>query len=175
VVAATDYLTGLTQARLKELLHYDPETGVFTWLVWRPNGVKVGDVAGVVHGHTGYLRIKIDRRQYAAGRLAWLYMTGAFPAFRIDHEDTDKLNNRWCNLRPASASQNAANRTAPRNNTSGYKGVHYTRARTSYKKWAAHIRVDGVLKTLGYFSKPEEAHAAYVQAARAAFGQYARS
>jgi hypothetical protein len=102
-------------------------------------------------------------------------MTGSFPLFRIDHEDTDKLNNRWRNLRPASASQNAANARLSRRNTSGFKGVHYTPARTSFKKWAAHIRVDGVLKTLGYFAQPEEAHAAYTKAAEAAFGAYARS
>lgn len=175
MVAASDHLTGLTQARLKELLRYDPETGVFTWLVWRPNGVKVGDQAGVKHKDSGYLRIKIDSRIYAAGRLAWLYMTGALPSHRVDHEDADKQNNRWCNLRPATASQNAANARLSRRNTSGFKGVHYTRTRTSFKKWAAHIRVDGVLKTLGYFAKPEEAHVAYAKAAEAAFGAYARS
>ena len=175
MVAPSDHLTGLSQARLKELLHYDPETGVFVWLVWRPNGVKVGDKAGIIHKDTGYLRIKIDSRYYVASRLAWLYMTGNFPAFRLDHEDMDKSNTRWRNLRPASPSQNGANRTAPRNNTSGYKGVHYAPWRTSYKKWAAHIRVDGILKTLGHFAKPEEAHAAYVNAARTAFGAFARS
>jgi len=175
VVASTDHLTGLTQARLKEMLRYDPETGVFVWLVWRPNGVKVGDEAGVIHKDTGYLRIKIDNRPYEASRLAWLYMTGALPASRVDHEDTHKLNNRWGNLRLASASQNGANRYIQKNNTSGYKGVHYAPNRTSYKKWAAHIRVDGILKTLGYFAKPEEAHVAYTQAALASFGAFARS
>lgn len=175
MVAPSDHLTGLTQARLKELVHYDPETGVFTWLVWRPNGIKVGDEAGVVRKDTGYRLIKIDYRSYIASRLAWLYMTGSFPPSRVDHEDTDKLNNRWCNFRLATASQNAANSRLSQRNTSGFKGVHYAKNRTSFKKWAAHIRVDGVLKTLGYFAKPEEAHVAYTEAARAAFGAFARS
>ena len=176
MVASSDHLTGLTQARLKELLRYDPETGVFTWLVWRPNGVKAGDEAGAIHKACGgYRKIKIDSRGYLASRLAWLYMTGELPTFRVDHEDTDKLNNRWCNLRPATASQNAANARLSRRNTSGFKGVHYTRNRPSTKKWAAHIRVDGVLKTLGYFAKPEDAHVAYTKAAEVAFGAFARS
>ncbi len=172
MVTSSDHLTGLTQARLKELLRYDPETGVFTWLVWRPNGVKVGDMAGAIHKYAGYLRIKIDGRQYTAGRLAWLYMTGEFSSLRIDHEDTDKLNNRWRNLRQASASQNGANRPAPRNNTSGRKGVNFQKARG---KWQSQIRVDGKLLYLGRFDSVDCAAIAYQSAAAKYFGQYARS
>jgi hypothetical protein len=173
VVASSDHLTGLTQARLKELLHYDPETGVFTWLVWRPNGVKVGDEAGAIHkAGGGYLKIKIDSRSYLASRLAWLYMTGKLPTFRVDHQDTDKLNNRWSNLRPATASQNSANRPAPRNNTSGRKGVHFHKARA---RWQAQIRVEGKLIHLGRFDSLDLAAAAYQSAAAKHFGQYARS
>lgn len=177
MVASTDHLTGLTQERLKTLLRYDPETGVFTWLVWRPNGVKVGDVAGAVHKRGGgYLKIKVDGRSYLASRLAWLYMIGTFPQHRIDHEDTDKLNNRWRNLRAATASQNAANRGANRGSKSGIKGAylksdHHRRA----KPWASCIRVDGTVKHLGTFAKPEEANAAYAQAATEYFGAFARS
>lgn len=172
MVAPSDHLTGLTQARLKELLRYDPETGVFTWLVWHPNGVKVGDMVGVIHKDTGYRQIKIDGRPYVAGRLAWLYMIGALPSSRIDHEDTDKLNNSWHNLRPATASQNGANRCAPRNNTSGYKGVHFHKVR---RLWQSQIRVAGKLLYLGRFDSIDLATAAYQSAAAKHFGQYARS
>lgn len=169
-----DLQTGLTQARLKSLLNYEPETGVFSWLVNRPNGVKIGDEAGRISA-AGYRLIKIDGRAYTGARLAWLYMTGEWPSNLIDHADTDKSNNAWVNLRAASYAENIRNRHVQRNTRSGLKGVHYAPTRTSYKKWAAHIRVEGVLKHLGYFAQPEEAHAVYAKAAESFFGQFARS
>lgn len=158
----------LTPERLREVLHYDPDTGVFTWR----SGPAQGRVAGWLETgpRTGYIRIEIDGRAYMAHRLAYLYVTGEWPS-RLDHIDNDKTNNRFANLRIATASQNAANRRKPRNNSSGYKGVSF------YKKtgkWVAYIRHNYRHKTLGYFDTPEAAHAAYCAAAQRFFGEYAR-
>ena len=79
----------LTQERLKEVLHYDPETGIFMWLV-APNGrIRVGMEAG--SSHDGYIGIKVDRILYKAHRLAWFYMTGEWPANDVDHWDRNNF------------------------------------------------------------------------------------
>src|SRR5437879_5605760 len=110
----------LTAERLKELLTYDPETGEFRWKV-APNGrVRVGDIAGCVSSR-GYILIGIDGALYRAHRLAFLFMTGAFPEPQVDHSNRDKADNRWLKLREANNSQNNANKPAQSNNTSGYK------------------------------------------------------
>ena len=169
----TDKQTGLTQERLKSLLHYEPETGVFTWKVWRPNGIKIGDAAGAVHPVSGYRIIKVNARSYLASRLAWLYMTGEWPADLIDHKDTDRQNNAWQNLRAATYAENMHNRNVQHTSGSGIKGVRFKTGRT--KPWEAHIRIDGRLKYLGNFANPEDAHAAYTKAASTAFGSFARN
>lgn len=170
----TDRLAGLTQSRLKELLAYDPATGEFSWLVAASRRVKAGQRAGSLCVTTGYRMVKVDGRDYLAHRLAFLFMTGEWPEDRLDHENLNKADNRWANLRPATFAENIRNRGVQKNTQSGLKGVHFAPTRTSFKKWAAHIRIDGVLKTLGYFANPEDAHAAYAQAATENFGQFAR-
>lgn len=157
----------LTQARLKEVLKYDPETGQFTWLVSTSNRVKVGAVAGYSRWD-GYVCIRIDGILYLSHRLAWLYMTGEWPENEIDHRDLDKSNARWENLRPATRQQNAANMATW--SATGFKGVH-----KDGKGYGARIKIDGKKKYLGYFLTPEEANAAYVKAANDAFGEFARA
>ena len=125
----------LTQERLKELLHYDPETGVFTWKVQTSNRVHVGDAAGATEPN-GYRRIRVDSGNYRAHRLAWLYVHGKFPEGKLDHHDRDKRNNRISNLRPATDSQNGLNKGLQTNNTSGYVGVSWDKQR---QKWAAFL------------------------------------
>lgn len=150
----------LTQERLKELLDYDPETGVFTWKVYRGGRTKKGEKAGNVNGE-GYTHIKVDGKQYKAHRLAWLYMYGTFPNKDIDHINRNKIDNSIYNLREVSNQQNSWNQKVAKNNTSGFTGV------TWYKrvgKWGAYIKVDYKRKHLGFFAAPEQAHAAYLAA-----------
>lgn len=165
-------MTTLTQARLKELLHYDPDTGVWTWRVdcGRLNP-KPGDVAGGLSAQ-GYWVLRVERRAYAAHRLAFLYMTGHLPADKVDHMDGDGLNNRWSNLRECSDAQNGCNRGANRNNTSGFKGVTWSRAR---RKWIAQITVNRRCFKLAACDTPEQAHAAYCEAAKRLHGEFWRA
>lgn len=158
----------ITQERLRALLDYDPKTGAFTWKTGRRSGMKAGWKEKC--GNVVYLRIMIDDKAYMAHRLAHLYMMGRWPAVRIDHKDRNPLNNAYGNLREATASQNAANRTVDRRNKSGHKGVSF------YKpsgKWVAHIRQNYRLESLGYFDTKEEAAEAYRTAALERFGEFA--
>ena len=100
-------------------------------------------------------------------------MTGDKPQTRcIDHVDTNPFHNAWTNLRSATQSQNLANRGANSTNTSGYKGVTWCKL---YRKWVARITVNYKNLNLGYFDNPQEAHAAYCQAATRIFGAFART
>lgn len=159
----------MTQEELKRLLHYDPETGVFTWRVQRGNRLPPGSRAGSVNS-AGYGFIRIEGSIYAAHRLAFLYMTGTMPAM-VDHINGVRSNNRWQNLRPASPLINSVNRKRPANNRSGHKGVSFVKASG---RWHASIRVNGKRKHLGLFATAEEAGAAYRAAAAEHFGEYAR-
>ena len=144
----------LTQARLKELLHYDPETGVFTWRV--PRGkVKAGDTTGCPDTH-GYLVVGVDRKLHRAHRLAFLYMTGGWPdaSADVDHINGDRSDNRWVNLRLASRTQNNFNSGLRRNNSSGKRGVHWN---PTLQKWRATGRLVGKNVHLGCFDSLEEA------------------
>lgn len=158
----------LTQARLRELIHYDPETGVFTHLQTRGR-VRAGYIAGNL-GNSGYWHVRIDTIRYLAHRLAWLYMTGSWPTFDIDHKDGNRLNNTRENLREATRSQNIANQGPLKSNRLGLKGVRLKRGR-----YVANICVCGKKKYLGSFPTPEEAHAVYAKAAVDYFGEFARS
>lgn len=154
----------LTQARLKELLHYDPQTGGFNWI--KPKkGVRS-------HGRAGYKRkrgdviICVDYVHHMAHRLAWLYMTGSFPDSIIDHINRDPGDNRWANLRLATVSLNGANQ--PVRTASGLKGAYGAGSR-----WFSIITINGKTKYLGMHSTAEAAHAAYMEEARQAFGAFA--
>jgi hypothetical protein len=159
----------LTQERLREALSYDPETGDFHWI--RPSATNVfpGDLAG--NRSHGYWVIRVDIHQYAAHRLAWLYVHGRWPAAFIDHINGDPGDNRLANLREATNAQNTRNSGRRSNNTSGYKGVTWNRAA---RKWAAQIRDGKRYLHLGTYTDPAEAHAAYCRAAAELHGEFAR-
>ncbi len=151
----------VTYERLKELLHYDPDTGVFTWRVYRARSAKAGYIAGTPDRH-GYCKIDILHRKYFAHRLAWLYMYGNFPVNAIDHINGVPSDNRISNLRDVPQSENVLNlRAARSNNTTGFLGV--TRSR---HRFHALIAVNGKKHFLGAYATAELAHAAYLKAKR---------
>jgi hypothetical protein len=149
----------ITQNYLKELLHYNPDTGLFTRLTSR-GGAKAGAVAGGKH-HSGYISIQVDGKLYAAHRLAWLYQFGHWPTDQLDHINGVCHHNAIANLRQATRSQNGQNTKMYNSNTSGFFGVSYYKASG---KWLAKIKIGGKRKQLGYFNTPEEASEAYLKA-----------
>lgn len=136
----------LTQEYLKQRLHYDHDTGVFTW-VTSAVAAKAGDSAWHCAAN-GYVAIMINRKPYYAHRLAWLYMTGEWPTEQIDHINHVKSDNRFFNLREVTHSENQRNRTCQSNNTSGATGVSWEGSRN---KWRARIRVNGKQVHVGRF------------------------
>ncbi len=127
----------ITQAQLKEILHYDPETGVFTWKVAVSMRTGAGMVAGGINATSGYRTIRLGGLRPTAQRVAHLYMTGSWPESTMDHINGDRADNRWCNLRAASAGNNAHNAITRVDNSSGVKGVFY---RTDTGTWVTQIR-----------------------------------
>jgi len=99
----------LTQSQLKEILTYNPDTGIFTWLVASNGRIRVGDIAGTTDN--GYVRIMIERTKYRAHRLAWLYVHGESPKEQIDHINHIRDDNRINNLRCVSCHENFKNMT----------------------------------------------------------------
>lgn len=155
-----------TLEQLRDVLSYDPDSGVFRWRVRRHGYggyVEIGDVAGTLKPGKGggYILIVVDQQNYRAHRLAWWFMTGKPAPQRIDveHENRDRADNRWKNLRLATRSQNNANTGLRCTNTTGVKGVH--RVSSGYgKPWFARITVHGKRLHLGCFDTIEEAAAA---------------
>lgn len=151
----------LTQERLKELLGYDPETGVFTWKVDTVKHKIKGNLAGCLNKDTGYIQISIGNKSFLAHRLAFLYMEGYLPENGVDHIDRDRSNNKWNNLREVSQSCNMRNRLVLKNNKSGVAGVCWHKRD---KKWISSIMVFGRTIHLGYFDNIIEAAKARWQA-----------
>ena len=150
----------LTLARLKELLAYDENTGSFTWARdWyrRPFGSSAGS-----KNTTGHIQISIDSRLYLAHRLAWLYTYGNWPEGVLDHINRVKDDNRICNIRQVTSSENCQNTSIYKNNTSGHRGISWRKARG---KWAASIKSNNQIHHLGFFTKLDDAKNAYIAAA----------
>lgn len=160
-------ITELTQEILKELIHYNPDTGIFTWkprsIKWfssvrmmnswnsRCSNKKCGSI--IKPDGKNYLRINFYQQSFYAHRLAFLYMTGKFPEDQVDHEDGDGLNNKWSNLRSVDNQENSKNHRKQSNNSSGYVGVGLY----SNGKYTASIYVDKKKKHLGYFHSLDSA------------------
>lgn len=160
----------ITQEKLKSILHYDPETGLWTWLVTRGRLAKKGQRAGFISAER-YWIIKVSGKSYKGHRLAWFYMTGRWPPFDTDHIDLCRSNNVWSNLREATRAQNQMNGPIRADNTSGVKGAHWHKRD---RVWLASIAAEGRKIHLGTFRRVEDAHAAYAAAAVKYFGEYAR-
>lgn len=146
----------LSQKALKELLHYDPETGEFTWLVSRGRKAKAGSTAGSLDRHE-YQVIGVQGKLYLAHRLAWLYAHGEFPPNDLDHINRVRADNRLQNLRLATRAENMQNISIPSSNTSGHVGVSWYKRG---QKWQASITVNYKRIGLGCFPNIEDAIAA---------------
>jgi hypothetical protein len=156
---------------IRRVLDYDLMTGAFRWKVRVADKVRVGQVAGSNVG-SKYTRIMVGGVMYQAHRLAWAYMTGEQPPQVIDHENGNRLDNRWANLRAADVSTNGANRPAQRNSRTKTKGVHHYPGLK--KPWLARLTCRGQIKLNRYFATEQQAAEAYAAAAALHFGEFAR-
>jgi hypothetical protein len=158
----------LTAAQLRRIISYDPVNGVFVWAVNFGMRAKIGSRAGCVN-KKGYRYIAILGKKYRASRIAWLYMTGAWPPSFIDHQNGNRSDDRWDNLRLATVSQNAMNQRLRRDSRTQLKGVSKNGIR-----WKASIQLDGKRVTIGNFSTAKDASDAYAREAAKKFGKFAR-
>lgn len=154
-------------ALLREHLRYDPHTGELWWrLVYhnRPAHKPAGHFT-----KKGYRKICIFGERFAAHVVIWAIVKGRWPKRQVDHEDRNKANNRWKNLRLATNAQNQTNQTLRASNKSGFKGVSWHKQR---RKWVAQCRVKHKVTHLGLFDSPEAAHAAYVATASKQYKEF---
>lgn len=149
----------LTQSYIKSVLHYNHDTGVFTWLEGR-KGARLNKIAGGENGK-GYIRISINGHLVMAHRLAFLYMTGSFPDEQTDHIDGNRANNRWSNLRSVSREENSKNTKLRTANRSGAHGVTWY---DHLGKWRVRITSGKQKIHVGYFSDHQSAIAARTDA-----------
>lgn len=155
----------LTAERLRAVLAYNPETGLFTRRISIAK-FRAGEVAGTQEVRDGrvYLRIGVDGVRHYAHRLAWLYSTGAWPVAEVDHIDGNGLNNRIANLRDVSRAVNGQNMRQPhKDSRTGVLGVTWVEAKG---RWRASITHNGRPKFLGYFDTAEAAQVKYLETKR---------
>lgn len=169
----------ITAEEARELLDYDPDTGVLIWKhkveVTREDRIFNKRFAGKEAGYKderAYIQVRIDGVIYYAHRLIWLIVTGKWPADEVDHINSQKTDNRFCNLREATHKENSANKRTRISSKSKTKGVHW---HAQSKKWRAYIRIDKKQIHLGLFETIEAASAAYAKAASDAYGEFART
>lgn len=149
----------VTQEQLKKVIHYEPDTGIFTWIEGLRKGFEAGNL-------DIYRVIWIAGQRYHASKLAWLYMAGEFPECIIDHKNTIKADDSWANLRKATLAQNNHNRASY--SLLGAKGVS-----RSGNRFKVEINVEGRSLYLGHYETVELASAAYEQAAKEHYGEFA--
>lgn len=160
----------LTLDRLKSVLAYDSETGIFTWLA-KPRRRSMDLIAGTENGG-GYRQICIYQKVYKAHRLAWFYVYGKWPSGQIDHINGMRSDNRISNLREATHSTNQANAKKRSSSNSPHKGVTY---HVASGLWHARVTKERKLAFSGYFNSPDEAAKAYRDNSVVHFGEFARS
>jgi len=167
-------MAGLTQEIVRELLDYNPETGILTWKqrgrhwftkdqYWKRWNTRYAgkQAAKSINRRPGdgysIRKLQVLWKNYTAHKIIWLWMTGEFPKDQVDHIDRDGTNNKWSNLREADSFGNAKNRSKLRSNTSGVTGVNW---HSSSNRWHARVSVDGFRHTLGFFAEDDLASAA---------------
>lgn len=152
--------TNITAERLREVLSYDPDSGVFMWRK-TGKGHRKNLIAGSLC-RDGYVTIYVDDTSFLAHRLAWLYTNGEWPSIEIDHVNNVRSDNRISNLRLATRSENLQNqRKAHADSASKILGVYWHKQK---KKWHSVITINKKSKWLGYFDSQEDAINAYQNA-----------
>ena len=151
---------------VRDALRYEQETGLFRWRISHGNRRR-GQIAGHIDDQ-GRPKIQVNGERFLQSRLAWYWMKGAWPNAEIDHINENQADNRWCNLREATRSENECNKSLKSNNTSGIKGVRKVGGR-----WRAEIMKDGKAKHIGYFDTSEAARQAYLDSADKLHGEFA--
>ena len=151
----------LTQERLHEILHYDPDTGEFRWRASENPDCRAGEIAGAAM-RSDYWSIHVDGRCYRAHQLAWLYITGEWGRPLVDHRDGDPFNNRWRNLRLANCSEDLSPRRRAVGNNASAAGIALDR----FGLWSVRVSTRNGVCFLGRFPTNEAAHEAYAMAAR---------
>jgi hypothetical protein len=136
----------ITQSKLKKLLHYNPDTGDFTWKITSGRAFK-GNIAGC-YGPKGYTQIRINMQNYRAHRLAFLYMEGYMPK-EVEHLNHCVNDNRWENLAATDSTKNAINRPKRVDNKTGITGVGQHR---DGRRWTAYIALRGKQTHFGIFT-----------------------
>lgn len=139
--------TTITQKHLKELLSYDPQTGIFKWKKTKGSRAQKGNIAGSLI-NTGYRMVCVDHKSYPAHRLAWLYVHGYFPEHSLDHINRIPTDNRIENLREVSDQCNMRNRKISHNNKSGISGICFCKQN---KKWRVSISIYNKTYNLGRY------------------------
>lgn len=165
-----------TPEKLRELLTYDPDTGVFHWKKVSGKDKRWNTKYSEKQTFTsdcgsGYRRARIEGCDVRAHRVAWAMHYGKWPDDEIDHINGIRHDNRIINLREASRSENGRNVPAHRDSSSGLKGAHWHGQKN---RWTSRIRVDGKNRYLGLFDTAEEAHEAYCEASKKCHGEFAR-
>lgn len=158
---------------VRRVLRYCPENGDLVWnhrddMGWNWNRQWSGKVAGCLDGK-GHWRIRIDSKHFAAHRIAWFLQTGQWPPEEIDHINNVKTDNRFCNLRLATRSQNATNMRAGASNTSLVRGVTFDKSRN---QWSARLTINGKTHNLGRFDTKGEAATARMKAEELHCGEF---
>jgi len=140
----------MDKTTVREYISYNPDTGI---LIRRKHrcSTEIGKEVGFKTDR-GYMKCKILGKRYLIHRVVWLYMTGEFPSNQIDHINHDRSDNRWCNLRTATGSQNQHNRRLSKNNKSGVNGVF-----ASGDRWIAQVKHCNKVIKLGIFTTKEDA------------------
>ena len=160
----------ITLERLKELLDFDPATGIFHWRISRGRARK-GDPVGhrkqSDRGKTFYIRLELDGVKYYAHDLAWFWTYEVWPDFLMDHKDRNGEHNWVDNLRESTPSLNSFNVAVRDDSESGYAGVTKNK-----NKWQARIGHQGKKYYLGAFYKLEEAVAVRAAKAKELYGDF---
>lgn len=156
----------MTQNELKNIVHYNKETGKFTWLNCNRSTYNNTELKGS-DDKDGYLTVKINQVRYRLHRLAWLYVYGEFPKHQLDHINHIKYDNRIDNLRNATNQQNQWHKPASKRNTTGAKGVI-----KRGNSFTAQMTINGKKKYLGSYKTVDEAKNAYINMAKQLHGEY---